>query len=75
MRQRAWRRTRNPHLKVIWTQDALAPPGYGTLRAHITITGKRYAMERVPKRVLLDMLRRPDPEMLLNQLLTMYLPE
>lgn len=72
--RKEWKRTRNPYLKVIWMQDATAPPGFGTLLLHITLTGKRYALARVPKRIYMELLRRPDPEVSVNQLLTMYIP-
>lgn len=70
--RREWKRTRNPHLKVHWKQDALAPPGFGTLRTRSDVT-KNYAFARVPRKVYRDMLTRPDPETMFGQLVTMYM--
>lgn len=71
--RKEWRNTHNPHLKVRWDQDALKSPGFGTLRTRSPLT-KDYALAGVPRRLYRDMLRRSDPEVLLNQILTCYLP-
>jgi hypothetical protein len=56
----------------MWRQAPLCPDGVGTLYAHITLTKKRYAMAGVPRTIYLDLLHRKDAEVLLNQLLTIY---
>lgn len=35
----------------------------------------RYRLQRIPKALYFDMLKRPDPEKIMNDLLTMYLRE
>ena len=67
-----WKTTRNPHLKVAWKQGLLSPDGVGTLCAHIVPTKKRYAMAGVPRAIYLDLLHRKDAEVLLNQLLQIF---
>lgn len=67
-----WKTTKNPHLKVAWRQAPLCADGVGTLYAHIALTKKRYVMAGVPRTIYLDLLHRKDAEVLLNQLLQIF---
>ncbi len=64
------RRTKVKQLWVDWQQ--------GIMTIEIRHSGKelhRYRLQRVPHSFYRDMLRRADPEVLMNQLLTMYSQE
>lgn len=65
--------TKIPHLFVAWQ---MVPNLHGVLTIVIVHSAKEreeYRCQQCPKRYYLELLRRPDPELLVNQLLRLYI--
>jgi hypothetical protein len=73
-RSNAYSHTRNSALLVRWVQDPYAPVGIGILDVSVPRIGEAYHFIDVPKTIYMDLMKRPDPEPLFNNLLRMYLP-
>lgn len=65
-------KTRTPGLLCGWKQGVYEKTGVGTM--WISVLGElEYEFCPVPKSYFTDMLKRPDPESLMNQMMVMYL--